>query len=77
MAGILNRNAQQNDDNDDIDDDDEQSKLQLFFNKKIRPFFRSDKKWFWWNVGFFVTAVGITKSNGFGGLNKTSKKLTN
>ena len=79
---MLGRNANapgngiNNDDNDDDNDDDETGKISELFNAYLRPLFKKDKKWLWWNIGFFVTSVGITHTNGFGFLDWMIPNLT-
>ena len=38
--------------------------------------FARDKKWFWWNIGFFATATLVSKTHLFGQLDWMNEYLT-
>ena len=46
------------------------------FDKYVKPLFGKDKKWFWWNIGFFAGATLITKTHGLHQLDVILEYLT-
>eukprot|EP00485_Elphidium_margaritaceum_P011825 CAMPEP_0202698766 /NCGR_PEP_ID=MMETSP1385-20130828/12001_1 /ASSEMBLY_ACC=CAM_ASM_000861 /TAXON_ID=933848 /ORGANISM="Elphidium margaritaceum" /LENGTH=104 /DNA_ID=CAMNT_0049355539 /DNA_START=52 /DNA_END=366 /DNA_ORIENTATION=- len=65
-GGIYNRRATREEDesdNESVADEYETGRVYEVFEKYVKPMFSKDKKWFWWNVGFFSTAVLFTKTH--------------
>ena len=59
-----------------VKQDDEPGKLRVLFNEKVKPLFRSDKKWFWWNIGFFGVSTTVVATHGLGNLDWILEYLT-
>ena len=55
---------------------DEPGRVSELFEKYIKPMFGKDKKWFWWNIGFFGVSCIMTKTHGLYQLDWISEYLT-
>jgi len=64
------------DEDSDDDEAEESGRMYEYFDKFVKPLFGKDKKWFWWNLGFFGVACVMTKTHGLYQLDWMTEYLT-
>ena len=61
---------------DIVPKEDEPGRIYELFENYVKPMFAKERKWFWWNIGFFGAACLVTKTHGFHQLDWMTEYLT-